>query len=94
MMLELSRERAGVMIVEDDAVTRKALGLAIESEPALTLAATFDSVKPALSWLQTQPVDVLITDLGLPDGSGIDIIRACARRHPRCDIMVVSVSID
>jgi DNA-binding NarL/FixJ family response regulator len=94
MLDEPSRERAGVMIVEDDAVTRKALSLAIESEPALTLAAAFDSVKPALSWLQSEPVDILITDLGLPDGSGIEIIRACARRHPRCDIMVVTVSSD
>lgn len=91
---ETSREPIGVVIVEDDAVTRRSLCLAIEAEPALKLLATFDSVKPALAWLETRAADVVITDLGLPDGSGIDIIHACAKHHPACDIMVVTVSSD
>ncbi len=83
-----------VLIVEDDAVTRRALSLAIESEPALSLVAALDSVKPALDWLENQAVDVLLTDLGLPDGSGVEIILACARRHPNSDIMVITMSSD
>ncbi len=83
-----------VLIVEDDAVTRRALSLAIESEPALNLVAALDSVKPALDWLENQAVDVLLTDLGLPDGSGVEIILACARRHPNSDIMVITMSSD
>jgi DNA-binding NarL/FixJ family response regulator len=82
------------MVVEDDAVTRKSLCLAIESEPALQLTAVFDSVAPALAWFETGSVDLLLTDLGLPDGSGIDIIRACARHCPTCDIMVITMSSD
>jgi DNA-binding NarL/FixJ family response regulator len=91
---ETSREPIGVVVIEDDAVTRRSLCLAIEAEPALKLLATFDSVKPALAWLETRSADVVITDLGLPDGSGIDIIHACAKHHPACDIMVVTVSSD
>jgi DNA-binding NarL/FixJ family response regulator len=94
MLQETSHDRIGVVIVEDDTVTRRALRLAIESEPALKLLAEFDSVKPTLEWLETGAVDVLLTDLGLPDGSGLDVIRACVQRHPRCDIMVVTVSSD
>ena len=44
-----------VLIVEDDNLTRRALCLAIESEPTLKLVAVLDSVKPALELLQTQP---------------------------------------
>jgi DNA-binding NarL/FixJ family response regulator len=94
MLDETSPDPIGVVIVEDDAVTRRSLSLAIESEPALKLLATFDSVQPALEWLETETVDVLLTDLGLPDGSGLDIIRACVRCHPGCDIMVVTVASD
>ncbi len=86
--------RISVMVVEDDTLTRRSLCLAIESEPALCLAAEFDSVAPALAWLETESVDLILTDLGLPDGSGIEIIRACVQRHPACDIMVVSMSSD
>jgi DNA-binding NarL/FixJ family response regulator len=94
MSLEPSPAPITVLIVEDDAVTRKFLSLAIQSEPSLKLVATFDSVKPALAWLETQSVDVLLTDLGLPDGSGVEIVVACAQRHPKCDIMVITMSSD
>ena len=68
-----ARQPINVMIVEDDNVTRKYLAAAIQSEPALQLVAAFDSVQPALAWLVSTPVDLLLTDLGLPDGSGVDV---------------------
>jgi DNA-binding NarL/FixJ family response regulator len=92
MSQQVPRVPIRVLIVEDDAVTRRSLCLAVESEPALQLVAEFDSVQPTLAWLETGSVDLLLTDLGLPDGSGIEIIRACVQRHPNCDIMVLTVS--
>ena len=83
-----------VLIVEDDAVTRRALSLAIESSPELKLVGALDAVKPAVEWLATGQIDVLLTDLGLPDGTGIDVIRACVRHLPKCDIMVITMSSD
>jgi DNA-binding NarL/FixJ family response regulator len=94
MSQQASHAPISVMVVEDDAVTLKSLCLAIESEPALKLVATFDSVAPAVAWLQSGEVDVLLTDLGLPDGSGIEVIRACVRHRPTCDIMVITMSSD
>jgi DNA-binding NarL/FixJ family response regulator len=94
MVQETSREPIGVMIVEDDAVTRKALSLAIESDPRLKLLDAVESVKDALAWLDVNVPQVLMTDLGLPDGSGIEVIHACTSRHPQTDIMVVTMSSD
>jgi DNA-binding NarL/FixJ family response regulator len=89
-----ARKPITVMIVEDDVVTRKVLAAAVDSEPALQLVASFDSVRPALAWLETTPVDLLLTDLGLPDGSGLDVIRACVESCPQCGIMVITMSSD
>lgn len=83
-----------VLVVEDDAVTRRALCLGIAKEPAFKLLDALDSVKSALTWLLHHPVDVLLVDLGLPDGSGIDIIRFCTQRYPACNIMVITTSSD
>jgi DNA-binding NarL/FixJ family response regulator len=94
MSLQDSTVQASVLIVEDDTVTRRLLSLAVESEPTLHLVAAFDSVAPAIAWLQTGSVDILLTDLGLPDGSGIDIIRACVQHCSGCDIMVITVASD
>jgi DNA-binding NarL/FixJ family response regulator len=83
-----------VLIVEDDAATRHSLSLAVRSETALSLEAAVDGVAPALAWLEGNTPDLLLTDLALPDGSGLDVIRACVTRHPSCDIMVLTMSSD
>lgn len=83
-----------VLVVEDDAVTRRLLCNAIELEPSLTLSAAFGSVVQALEWLKNETIDLLLTDLGLPDGSGLAIIHACRRLAPHADIMVITMSSD
>jgi DNA-binding NarL/FixJ family response regulator len=34
----------------------------------------------------------LLTDLGLPDGSGVSVIRDCRHLRPRADILVITMS--
>jgi DNA-binding NarL/FixJ family response regulator len=80
-----------VVIVEDDVPTRQTLCNAIAALPGMQVAAAFGLVLPAIEWLVNHPVDVLLTDLGLPDGSGISVIKACAAAQPQCDIMVITM---
>jgi DNA-binding NarL/FixJ family response regulator len=35
--------------------------------------------------------DVLLVDLGLPDGSGLTAIHLARQRHPGCEVMVVTI---
>jgi DNA-binding NarL/FixJ family response regulator len=82
---------AAVVIVEDDRRTLAHLCAAIQGQPQLVLAACFEQAQPAIAWLGSHQVDILLTDLGLPDGSGIDVIHACTARHPGCEIMVITM---
>ena len=66
--------------------------LSIDAATELSLVAAFDSFQPALAWLANAEFDVLLTDLELPDGSGVDLIRTCSARHPAVDIMVLTTS--
>jgi DNA-binding NarL/FixJ family response regulator len=77
-----------VAIVEDDVHFLDALRITIEQAPDMQLAAVACTRAQALQALDGMPVDVLLVDLGLPDGSGIDVIRATLLRWPHCNIMV------
>lgn len=66
-----------VLVVEDHPVTLAQISQAIESDPRLELVGRVASVKAAQTWLaQNSAPDAALIDLGLPDGSGLQIIRA------------------
>lgn len=83
--------RVNVFVVEDDAVTRESLRSRIEAHPRLRVGAAVGSAADGLAALALARPDVLLSDLGLPDGSGIDVIRGALRLYPGLPIMVITV---
>jgi CheY-like chemotaxis protein len=66
-----------ILLVEDHAATRLALErLLVRRKFAVSSAG---SLAEALALARHHTFDLLISDLGLPDGSGCDLMRECAR---------------
>jgi len=62
-----------VIVVEDEATIRRFIKLALEAEQLAVYEA--DSVMRGLIEIGTRQPDLVVLDLGLPDGDGIDLIR-------------------
>jgi two-component system KDP operon response regulator KdpE len=62
-----------VIVIEDEAKIRRFIKLALEAEQLAVFEA--DSVARGLIEVGTRQPDLVVLDLGLPDGDGIDLIR-------------------
>ena len=81
----------GVVLVEDDQRTRERLARVIEGHPQLRLLGTAGSCDEARQLLARTTPKVLITDLGLPDGSGVELIREARARDAGVLALVITV---
>ena len=80
-----------VLIVEDDPRLRASLAQAIRGTGDLKLVGEADDLPEGLRLLEAMQPEVLLVDIGLPSGSGLELIRHAAVRSPRCNVMVITV---
>lgn len=80
-----------VLIVEDVVETSHWLAaIAVEAFPGCAVRRV-DSVRGALAQIRDNAPDVALIDLGLPDGSGIDVLRELRRVQPEALCVITTV---
>lgn len=80
-----------VMVVEDDIYCRDRFIKAIQQRHELKVFDEANCLSAALLAVEEQFPDILVTDIGLPDGSGIDLIRHCRDKSPDTLCLVVTI---
>jgi DNA-binding NarL/FixJ family response regulator len=78
-----------ILLVEDDAPTSWRLQDALVKAGYQVMAAA--TLAEARACLAESAPKVLLTDLQLPDGHGVDLIRETRARFPEIEIMVISI---
>jgi PAS domain S-box-containing protein len=81
-----------ILLVEDHADTAGALGQLLQEEGHRVTVA--DSVSAALEAFRAVRADLLITDLGLPDGSGHDLLERLRQIRPVQGIVLSGYGMD
>ena len=77
-----------ILLVEDHRDTRQAFAAILRSWGHEV--GTSESVTSGLEFLDAHPVDVVVSDIGLPDRNGYDFIAEARERHPRLATIAVS----
>jgi DNA-binding NarL/FixJ family response regulator len=83
-----------IAIIEDDPVMRDRLSVAIAETDDMILCATAGNVAEGEAMVEAGGYEVLLCDLGLPDGSGVSLIQREASMGRDTDILVITLFAD
>jgi DNA-binding NarL/FixJ family response regulator len=80
-----------VVLVDDHELIRKGLATSFTLESGTEVVGEAGSVAEALEVCADVEPDAVVTDLQLPDGTGLDIVRRLRRDHPDLGLIVLTM---
>jgi DNA-binding NarL/FixJ family response regulator len=80
-----------IVIVEDDPLLLENLTLLLGGEEGITVAGAFRSAEDAIKGLKDADPEVMLTDIGLPGMSGVDLIKKAKELLPALEIIAHTV---
>lgn len=90
----MAEHQIKLILVENDAGLRLRLQRTLEGQPDIHLIGAATTKREADLLIAQFPFQMLIADLDLPDGFGLELIRKTAAEHTDVDIMVLADSND
>ncbi|MGB5834835.1 MAG: response regulator transcription factor [Thiohalocapsa sp.] len=80
-----------VLIVDDHPLVREGLKGLIAEEPDLSVCAETGSMRQAQEIVRESHPDIVIVDLSLEDGNGLELIRRLKSHYPQIKMLVCSM---
>ncbi|MBS1888036.1 MAG: response regulator transcription factor [Actinobacteria bacterium] len=94
-MSDAGTERTiGVVLADDHAVVRGALRALLEAQPDLEVVGEASDVAGARQSVADLAPDVLVLDVNLPDGLGVDAVAGLREAHPGTQIVLLTMERD
>jgi two-component system, cell cycle sensor histidine kinase and response regulator CckA len=79
-----------ILLVDDDYAVRKLLRKLLEKGDYMVIEAPDGEEALMVARLHDNPIDLLITDIGMPGISGTDLVRQFAPLHPESKFLLIS----
>jgi DNA-binding NarL/FixJ family response regulator len=83
-----------ILIVDDHEIVREGLAAVLARQPGLKVVAQASTAADALAEASRHVPDVVILDISLPDGSGIETCREIKARLPATKVVILTGSGD
>jgi DNA-binding NarL/FixJ family response regulator len=82
-----------IMLVDDHPDFRDLMVGLLDSQPDLEVSAQAGSLAEARDRAAADKFDVVVLDLGLPDGNGVDLIGELREANPAGSVLIMSASL-
>src|SRR6478672_4017004 len=80
-----------VCVVDDHAVVREGLKRIIAENPGMAVTSEAGDGAEALRVIQSEPCDVVLLDITMPDRNGLDVLKQIHSESPRLPVLVLSM---
>jgi DNA-binding NarL/FixJ family response regulator len=90
MTPSITQKKAQILVVDNQSLVREGLIRIINRQKDLVCCAAVEGILAAQKELIVQKPDLILTDVLLPDGNGLDFVRNLTAEHPSSLILVVS----
>lgn len=90
-MSNSNQQKTRIMIVDDHPIVREGYSRLIEREPTLQVCAEADSKVGAIKQIMNDQPDLIIVDLSLKDGSGLELIKDIKSQFKQIKMLTVSM---
>ena len=87
-------KRIRVVVVDDSEVVRVGLRTLLGTEPTIEVVADAGNVAAAVETCARVTPDVVLLDIRLPDGSGVDACRQILKRSPESRVLILTSVLD
>ena len=79
-----------VIVAEDQAMVLGALAALLETEPDITVCGRAANGREALTAIARQKPDVLVTDIEMPEMTGLTLAGEVRDRHPQTRVVILT----
>ncbi len=86
----MTNKQLRVMIVDDHAIVRRGLKAVLQERREIVVVGEAGNVAGAISEADRLEPDVIVMDLRLPDGSGVEACREIRSRHPEASVLILT----
>ena len=80
-----------MILVDDEAIIRDGISTCLPwGENGFTLTGVFEQGEEALSYIESHPVDVVISDINMPRMNGLELSRILGERYPSITVILLT----
>ena len=80
-----------ILMVDDHAMVRRGLRAILEDELREVEVKEAGTAQEGLSMLREYPADTVVLDIGLPDRSGLDLLKRIRQEWPKLPVLILSM---
>ncbi|MBT8327127.1 MAG: response regulator transcription factor, partial [Bacteroidia bacterium] len=80
-----------IVLIDDHKIILDGISSLIATDSGIEVLQTFESPEDAIAFLDKTPVDIVFTDLDMPQLKGEDVLAYCKSKFPSVKVIVLSM---